>query len=307
MSRSLVAALARLLEGADQLQDGTCSASAFTPAQRQALEDLGRKTGALRVRPEGRGSVYQVVNVEILRSHLLTLRPQHAADIDPTLPTRAANIAQSRSSKGGAHGHELHYLLVKAISADAVWVEASGDDRRVFELARATKIAGAGVLAIRQDDAWCSEQPLWLVENQALFDRLDWLPFDACGTVAYYAGNLSGRLLDWLACRPRASQVVIFPDYDGVGLLNYAKLLERSRSPCRFWLMQDWQARLQSYGSNAVWQNTQADFRMAFARLKALSVPTEVMELCVELSKQGLALEHEAVWLDTQMKRARRS
>ena len=298
MSRSLLAALAKLLEAAHQTQEGTCRASAFTPAQRLSLEDLGRKTGALRVRPEGRGSVYQVVNADILRSHLLTLRPQHADDVDATIPTRAANIAQSRSSQGAAHGHELHYLLIKAISDDAVWVEASGDDVRVLELARMTKIAGAGALAIRQDDAWCSEQPLWLVENQALFDRLDWLPVDACGTVAYYAGNLSSRLLDWLAARPRASQVIIFADYDGVGLLNYAKLLERSRSPSTFWLMPDWPAKLKIYGSNAVWQNTQADFQTAFARLKALGAPAEVVELCAAMSTHGLALEHEAVWLD---------
>ncbi|MBV5334068.1 hypothetical protein JZU57_02315, partial [bacterium] len=86
MSRALAAALVKLLEGEGAAQSQTCSVSAFTAAQRLALEDLGRRTGALRVRLEGRGSVYQVVNLEILTSHLRNLRPQHADEVDPTIP-----------------------------------------------------------------------------------------------------------------------------------------------------------------------------------------------------------------------------
>lgn len=298
MSRSLVAALAKLLEGEGSAQTQTCRASAFTTAQRLALEDLGRRTGALRVRLEGRGSVYQVINVEILNSHLKNLRPQHGDEIDPSIPKRAANIANSRSSKGRAHGHDLHYLLVKSISDDVVWRNHPDEETHVFDLAKATKVAGAGVLAIREDDDWLSDEPLWLVENQTLFDRLDWLPAGAYGTVAYYAGQLPGRLLTWLAHKPRAPEVIIFPDYDGVGLLNYAKLLEVCRSPCRFWLMPDWPSLLRKYGSNVVWKNTLSDFHAAYPRLKGADVPQGVLDLCAELSKQGLALEHESVWLN---------
>lgn len=298
MSRSLVAALAKLLEGEGQTKTQTCRASAFTTSQRLALEDLGRRTGALKVRLEGRGSVYQVVNLEILTSHLQNLRPQHADEIDPTVPKRATNIAQSRSSKGRAHGHELHYLLVKSISDDVIWRDRPEDADHVFDLTNATRTAGAGALAIRDDDDWFSDEPLWLVENQALFDRLDWLPSGARGTVAYYAGQLPGRLLKWLAYRPRASHVIIFPDYDGVGLLNYVKLLEVCCSPCTFWLMPDWQSLLKTYGSNVVWQNTHSDFQTAYPRLKAAGAPEAVLELCSELSRQGLALEHESVWLN---------
>jgi len=299
MSRSLAAALVKLLEGEGSAQTQTCRASAFTAAQRLALEDLGRRTGALRVRLEGRGSVYQVVNLEILTSHLQNLRPQHADEVDPTIPNRAANIAQSRSSKGRAHGHDLHYLLVKSISDDVVWRNQLNDADHMFYLSKVTQTAGAGVLAIREGDDWVSDEPLWLVENQALFDRLDWLPFGSHGTVAYYAGQLPGRLLNWLAHRPRSPQVIIFPDYDGVGLLNYARLLEVCRSLCTFWLMPDWQSLLKRYGSNVVWQNTQSDFEAACPRLRAAGAPAVVLELCRELSKQGLALEHESVWLNT--------
>ena len=303
MSRALAAALARLLEGAgNPLQAQACQASAFTALQRRALEDLARSTGALQLKPEGRGSVYEVVNVEVLTTHLRALRPNQASEIDPALPRRAANIAQSRSSKGRSHGHALHYLLVKSITEGVIWrgkfpkVEEKQETKeqhgRAFDLSQATGTAGAAVLAITEDDGWWSDEPLWLVENQALFDRLDWLPPDAQGTVAYYAGQLPGRLLKWLACRPRASEVIVFPDYDGVGLLNYARLLEVCASPTRFWLMPDWTRLLTTYGSHTVWRSTQSDFEVAVARLEAAKAPQEVMAMCTALRAQGLALEH---------------
>lgn len=308
MSRALAVALAKLLEGAgNPSQAQACPASAFTALQRRALEDLARSTGALRLKPEGRGSVYEVVNAQVLIAHLRALRPRQVSEIDPTLPRRAANIAQSRSSKGRSHGHALHYLLVKSITDGVVWRSTSPETEerqeieqqhgRVFDLSQATGIAGAGVLAITEDDDWCSNQPLWLVENQALFDRLDWLPPDAQGTVAYYAGQLPGRLLKWLACRPRAPEVILFPDYDGVGLLNYARLLEVCASPTCFWLMPGWARLLPTYGSPAVWRNTQSDFEAAVERLEAVQAPQEVMAMCAALRAQGLALEHESVWL----------
>lgn len=308
MSRALAAALTRLLEAAgNPSQAQACQASAFTALQRRALEDLVRSTGALRLKPEGRGSVYEVISVEVLTTHLRALRPQQASEIDPALPRRAANIAQSRSSKGRSHGHALHYLLVKSITGDVIWRGTSPEAQkkeetekrhvRAFDLSQATGMAGAGVLAITEDDDWRSDQPLWLVENQALFDRLDWLPPDSQGTVAYYAGQLPGRLLKWLACRPRAPEVIVFPDYDGVGLLNYARLLEVCASPTRFWLMPQWPELLKTYGSPAVWRNTQPDFEAAVARLQAAQAPQEVMAMCAALRAQGLALEHESVWL----------
>ena len=53
---------------------------------------------------------------------------------------------------------------------------------------------------------------LWLVENQALFDRTDWLPEGTQATLLYYGGQLDGRLLSWLGHRPRfPSQVILLP------------------------------------------------------------------------------------------------
>ncbi|MDD4930235.1 MAG: hypothetical protein PHP85_13295 [Gallionella sp.] len=288
MSLALAAALNKFL-------DGSVAASSFTAAQRRALDEFARTTGALRVKSEGRGSVYQVVNTEIFNLHLRTLRPSGNEPLDQTLPVRATNIARTRDSKGAAHRHECQYLPVKAISDDVTWL--TENSLRSLDLSAATNNAGVGMLSLTVDDTWQSAQPLWLVENQALFDRLDWLPPGACGTIAYYAGQLPTRLLQWLKTSPRTPEVILFPDYDGVGLLNYARLKAASASPCSFWLMPDWHARLVAFGNREVWRNTQSEFQSAQRMFKTTGIDDDLANLCSTLSSEGLALEQESVWL----------
>jgi hypothetical protein len=289
MSRALIAALEKLVaNGAD------VPASSLTAAQRATLNEFARSTRAVRTKPQGKGSVYQIVNLPLLQEHLKSLRPHCAEDLLDSLPKRAANIAQTRNSKGKGHRHDHYYLLIKPIGSHVTWHH---EDGRMLDLSAVSATAGAGALAIQADDAWYTEQPLWLVENQALFDRLDWLPQEAKGTIIYYGGQLHGQLLNWLAAHRRTPHLIFFPDYDGVGLLNYAKLLETACCPCTFWLIPDWKTLLQKYGNHFVWQNTLSDFQAALPRLQAAKITNEVQELCVSLSTSGLALEHEAIWL----------
>ena len=154
-----------------------------------------------------------------------------------------------------------------------------------------------GALAIHAHDDWHSDRPLWLVENQAPFDRLDWMPEGVTATVAYYAGQLDGRLLAWLGSRVRAPEVVLFPDYDGVGLLNYMRLKRASLAPARFWIMPGWRHLLREYGNASVWQQTHTSFESALSDSDMNDQDPELLELIAEMRHLGLALEHEAVWL----------
>jgi hypothetical protein len=289
MSRALIAALEKLVANGTDVP-----ASALTAAQRATLNEFARTTGAVRTKPQGKGSVYQIVNLPLLQEHLKSLRPHCAEDLLDSLPARAANIAQTRNSKGKGHRHGHYYLLIKPMGSNVVWHH---EDGRMLDLSAVSAIAGAAALAIQADDAWYTEQPLWLVENQALFDRLDWIPQEAEGTITYYGGQIHGQLLNWLAARCRTPELIFFPDYDGVGLLNYAKLLETACCPCSFWLIPDWKMLLQKYGNHFVWQNTLSDFHAALPRLQAAKMTDKVQELCFALSTSGLALEHEAIWL----------
>lgn len=289
MSRALADALEKLLAHAEQ-----APASVFTPGQRSALDQLARTTGFLIARPQGRGVSYRIGNRAGLEAHLRTLRPDTAATLAQDLPRRAANIATHRDSKAGFAHHSFHYLLLKAVGADVCW---RNDDGRALDLSAFTESAGAGVLAIQDGDNWQSDQTLWLVENQALFDNTSWLPQHTRASIAYYAGQIPSRLITWLAHQSRAPEVVLFADYDGVGLQNFVRLRENIATPCTFWLMPNWHDLLRKYGSNQIWLNTHADFAAATTRLAALHPPAELLALCAAMSREGLALEHEAVWL----------
>ena len=297
MSRALADALDKLLKTA-----GPSAATLFTVAQRRELDRFAQHTGALRLSTQGRGASYLLSDPALARAHLSALRPIAIDDLDASLPARANNIARMRDSKGRSHVHASAYLLLKAIGDGVTWQRGdgggdSGGDGATFDVSAATALAGAAAIAIDAQDNWHTQAPIWLVENQALFDRLDWLPPDAHGSIVYYGGQLSRRLLDWMALRARSGAIVFFPDYDGVGLLNYARLREKSLAPVQFWLMPDWEARLRKFGNNRIWQNTRKDFDAALARLEALGMPLEVKALCQAMAAQGLALEHEAVWL----------
>lgn len=289
MSRALADGLEKLLAAR-----GSAAASVFTPAQRRELDLFSRQTGALRIITQGRGSSYLATDIGLVQSHLDVLRPQTETELDPNLPARANNIARMRNSKGRSYGHETSYLLLKAIGPDVIWHRG---DAVVLNVSENTEIAGVTAVAITPGDGWHTHQPIWLVENQALFDRLDWLPADAHGSIIYYGGQLSNILLDWMAQLQRTERMIFFPDYDGVGLLNYARLIEKTQSAIEFWLMPGWAELLRKYGSNSVWQNTRKDFDAALARLQKKGVPPELAELFRALSTHGLALEHEAVWL----------
>lgn len=240
-------------------------ASQFTQAQRSALDRFARQTGAVNCLRQGRGDVYSVCNQAVFEAHVTQLSPQVEPSIADQLPLRAKHVAHARDSKARRHQHGSYYPLLKAVGDAVIWREIDrGTD---LELSAATWDFGAASLCIHPDDAWHTEQALWLVENQALFDRTDWLPEGTQATLLYYGGHLDGRLLSWLGHRPRASRVTLFPDYDGVGLSNFVRLREALGDACDFWLMPQWESKLARYGSVQLWRDTLRHFTTAVAQL----------------------------------------
>ncbi len=289
MSRSLADALEKLL-----VAGGRLAASQLTAAQRGALEEFARRTLAVRLAVSGRGSLYQIVALEQVKAHLAQLRPGHSGMEAGEIPLRALNVARKRDSKGGVARHAVQYLLLKAVNGGQYWRDGNG---AVLDVSELTQTCGAAALVIKSGDDWHTAAPLWLIENQALFDDTSWLPADASGTLCYYSGQLSGLLLNWLADRPRASQVILFPDYDGIGLQNFARLYELMGDACKLWLMPDWQERLRLYGNQRIWQDNLANYQDAVSRLRSLGMPSELAEMCDALQGMGLALEQESVFL----------
>ena len=287
MDRTLRAALLKL-HGQPSLP-----ASQFTAAQRSALDRFARQTGAITCQRQGRGDIYRISDPRLFDTHLSALSPQVGMLATGDLPLRAQHIAHARDSKARHHQHEYYYPLLKAVGEKVLWRQ--GEHGSELPLSQLTHHFGAASLCIEAGDTWQSGQPLWLVENQALFDRTDWLPVGTQATLLYYGGQLDGRLLAWLGQRPRASRVVLFPDYDGVGLSNFARLFAQLGDTCECWLMPDWQSKLARYGSQRLWQDTLREFTSA-----VLQLPDYLGPLTEQMRQFGLALEQEAVWLSVR-------
>ena len=141
---------------------GSVPASQFTPAQRNALDRFARQTGAVSCQRQGRGDLYCICDPAVFETHVIELSPQVEPSVAQQLPLRAQHVAHARNSKARHHQHASYYPLLKAVGDSVTWRE----DERDAELAlgAVTRDFGAATICIQPNDAWHTEQALWLVE-----------------------------------------------------------------------------------------------------------------------------------------------
>ncbi|EKF9753639.1 hypothetical protein O1D08_000036 [Vibrio cholerae] len=294
MSQPLIAALKRLMNA----HPDSIAASTMTTAQKRQLDEFCRKTHSVRMTPSGRGIAYRIEDLAVVTVTLQQLSPHQ--DLPLSIPPRAANIASTRSSKQGRITHDVTHVFIKT-QAQPNW---SDGDRPTEQLQRASEEFGVAALEIGGDKnhTLYSKHPIWLVENQELFDRLDWLPTWEPTSVIWYRGQLHNKLIDWLAAPQRSPFIYLFADYDGVGLNNYRRLKERLGERAIFWLMPNWRTLLTRYGQNKLWIDTARDFE-SFERNAGqwLAQENELKALIQAMKSQGLALEQEVVWLNSAL------
>ncbi|RIZ65884.1 MAG: hypothetical protein D0531_07335 [Methylococcales bacterium] len=287
----LSGALKRLL-ASDQL----LTASTFTASQRKELEQFALSTRQIEVLKKGRSIVYQIINRQSLINYLRQMHPLDNDLLASNLPVRSRNIGTERNSKAGRSSHDCCYLLMKAWDSEVIW-ENEKSTMRVAEL---TEDFGAATLQVSLGQRWRTNSPLLLVENQALFDRCDWLPENFNGCLVYYAGQLSELLLQWLAEQKRSDAVTLFPDYDGVGLSNFLRLKSALHpdSHLYFYWLPDWENKLITFGSTKIWQETRVLFENALQKLEAMNaLNDDFIKLGYLTQHHGKTLEQEAIWL----------
>ncbi|KJF89247.1 DUF7281 domain-containing protein [Photobacterium leiognathi] len=290
MSQVLVKALTRLIE----VYPDSIAGSTLTLSQKKQLDEFSRKTQSVQVTPKGRGVVYLILDMDVVKVTLEQLAPNQ--NVSPSAPQRAINIASTRSSKRGRVGHDVTYVLAKVV-ANPLWqvsgvltehLNASTEKFGVFSL----EVGGE-----RNRDL-TTHHSIWLVENQALFDRLDWLPNNEPTTIIWYRGQLHNKLIEWLSVPERASMVYFFADYDGVGLNNFRRLKEKLGERAEFWMMPNWKALLNRYGQNQLWVDTAREFTSFIENSSnLLTKSSHLQALVLEMQTNGLALEQESIWL----------
>ncbi len=288
--RALVAGLRRLIAA-----PGGLAASAFTRAQRRQLETFAQRTGAVKQERRGAGTAFVVLTPNVVERHLDGLSPHWREELPAGLPQRSRNIAMTRSSKGGTSGHDIYHLLLKPIGDDTTWSAGSGEEPH--DLLAIAAPTGGAMIAVSPIDGWHTTGDLWLVENQAMFDRLDWLPADASGSVSYFAGEIHGTLLRWLAARPRAGRVIVFPDYDGNGMSCFVRVANRSAAESHLYLFPDWESALERYGNPHLHQANLGALEALSDTDMDLRIRAQIAPVLEAMIRTGRALEQEAVWL----------
>lgn len=284
-------AIKRLLESPEPHKQ-----SDFSPLQRKALEAFASSTRLLEIVKSGRTTFYRVLNPQGLLGYFQQLHPLSETDLPMDLPARSRNVGINRNSKKGKSSHESFYLLMKAWADGVIWQ----DEQNVLQVTFTTEQFGAAVLQVNKGQEWRCNRALLFVENQALFDQCDWVEADFDGCLIYYAGQIPDLLLVWIAERKRSQEIILFPDYDGVGLSNYARLADAVHPDTKlsFYWLPNWKSKLVQYGDADIWLKTRIQFENAFEKLNNLGVIDENLIELARLSQlNGKALEQESIWL----------
>jgi len=262
--------------------------SSLTPAQRSALETWAESSRAVVASMRGAGETYRVIDRVLLEqaSRELSPGPLPGGGQFSELPRRSVNLARARNTKSGSSALETAHLHLRSVQGPIEWTTVGG--HLILE-----PNGAASVLVAEAGDNWHTDAPLWLVENQTLFDRLNW-HHGPPSTVGLYSGHLSRALLAWLSCRSRAPAVIHFPDYDGIGLQNYSRL--KAACPgAELFVPDDFERLLMAYGNRALFKRTHKQLMNSLSAIDGDAVASRAISLMLA---NGLALEQEAIFLE---------
>ncbi|WP_173383696.1 hypothetical protein [Fibrobacter succinogenes] len=260
--------------------------SSVAQSLRKELEVWSERKGCISVQKVGKGKIFKVVDEKSLEWEINRLAPKN--DLE-NLPARVQNLAKNSNTKAGQTSLDFSYFLCKAVGGD-VFVDG-------VDVSEITKSLGCFALPVGDDSKGIKcNGSLLLVENQQLLDDLRWVPADFKGIILYYAGNLSARLRAWLKKCSFVS-VILFPDYDAVGINNYANLVEMLPDARWYWI-DDWKNKLIEHGCGELRKKGNQDtlFENLWSRFKEKGFPDEKLEsLMTEIRRQGKMLEQEVV------------
>lgn len=253
------------------------------------LQKWGESTGAICIERAkvGAGRVFRLINQRIVEKEIKFIDP--GFDISSLSSSRLRNLAINKDTKAGRTTLECFYFPCKAVGESLIINE--------IDVSAVTKALGCFALSVseKSEGAIC-EYDLMLVENQQLLDDLNWIPSNFKGVILYYAGNLSSRLRSWIK-KSSFTNIIHFPDYDAVGISNFANLLDDVPNARWFWIP-DWKEKLAKYGSKELRKKGNQDtiFENLWVRFKEKGFPdSELENLMTEIRKQGKMLEQEAV------------
>jgi len=233
------------------LESGSLAASSVPNAAKAEIGNI-QNVGFIAWDRSGAGAKYSVSDEKSILDMLAATG--YSGNINKLTPKAKAVALHGDAHKGQDNSI---LLMLSATEEGAIWTNGT-DKLDVFDYSSRFGVAS---LVVKKDDAWSTNKPIALIENLDLliyakeyFEKIDFV-----GTVLYYSGMISGKLLEWLNEKERASKYIMFPDYDLVGLNNYIRAKDSLGNILSMYVPSDLQRLIKEYGLKKTLANSQAD------------------------------------------------
>lgn len=273
----------------------SCEKISFSEVPKSVLDELksfGEQKGCFSVEKNGRGRIFKISNLSILQNEINRLKP----DVDLNSASyRARNLAINNDTKAGQTTLQFSRFHCKAIGEN-ICIE---NKNLTQDVSAVTKCLGGFNLTIEDNSEGVKcNSTLILVENQQLLDDVSWIPNSWSGILLYYGGNIHGRLLNWLK-KSSFTEIIVFPDYDSVGISNFSRLKTGVPSAQWFWI-ENWEHLLNKYGKTDLWNEPKqfSAFNTLWEYFQQNGFPdTNLKHLMMKMREYGKGLEQEVVLL----------
>ncbi|MBO5532706.1 MAG: hypothetical protein J5977_09665 [Fibrobacter sp.] len=267
----------------------------FSEVPKSVLEEFktfGEQKGCFSVEKIGRGRNFKTSNRSILQNEINRLTPD--VDLD-SASYRAKNLAINNDTKVGQTTLQFSHFHCKSVG-EQICIENNG---LIQDVSAVTKCLGGFNISIEDNsDGIKCHSNLILVENQQLLDDISWVPKGWNGILLYYGGNIHGRLLNWLK-KSSFNGIIIFPDYDSVGISNFSRIKKEIPSVQWFWI-DNWEHLLKKYGKADLWNEPKqfSTFNNLWKSFEEHEFPdSKLKQLMIKMRLLGKGLEQEIALL----------
>jgi hypothetical protein len=274
----------------DLLKTGALAKSACSAKLIKFIAPL-LDSGVLSWERSGAGRRLRVQNADALNSFILDQFPFTELEMEAEISRRIVSIGRFRNSKA-LRGDTPDIVIMRGWSDDALW--RGGKPVAVSQATREHRVFS---FTVAPDNEYELRASCALVENPAVLLAFERLRINLDIPVAIFAGGrVSNRLLNWLARQSASSfRLHHFPDYDPVGLSEYARIQSRLGNRAALHLpvnLSDSFARL----ANCDLLRFSATRRL-LAKLRGVRIP-EIQTVVDLIDRHNAVLEQEALLLD---------
>ncbi|MBA3962470.1 MAG: hypothetical protein H0X40_11285 [Chthoniobacterales bacterium] len=247
-------------------------------------------SGVLAWERSGAGEKLCVRNAETLSSFILDRFPFTELEMEAEISRRVASVGRFRNTKT-LRSDTPDIVTVRGWSDMALWHKG-----KPVVVSEATRKHAIFSFALTPDSRYELRTSCALVENPAVLLGFERFTIQSEIPLAIFAGGrVSHRLLDWLASQTASSlHVHHFPDYDPVGLSEYARLQGRLGDRTSLHLpvnLADYFAR---FGNKELLRFPAT--RRLLAKLRSVPIP-EVCAVIDLIDRHNAVLEQEALLL----------